>query len=76
MLLIQKAIEPNLKQRYQSNKQTKMIEKMIDLYLKHKNSLSFNLTIPLSQSNQDKTKRSVGLKLKGQDQNRTQLSKL
>ena len=53
-----------------------MIEKMIDLYLKHKNSLSFNLTIPLSQSNQDKTKRSVGLKLKGQDQNRTQLSKL
>ena len=40
-------------------------------YLKHKYSLRFNLTIPFSQSNQDKIRRLVGLKLEGQDQNRS-----
>ena len=48
-----------------------MRETRLDPYLKHKNSLRFNLTVPLSQYNQDKIRRFVGLKLEGQDQNRS-----
>ena len=44
-----------------------MKETSLDPYLKHKNSLSFNLTVPISQSNKDKTGRLLSLKLESQD---------
>ena len=53
-----------------------MRETKLDPNLKYKNSLNFDLTIPFSQSNQNKTKMLVSLKLKGQNQNRSQPSKL
>ena len=53
-----------------------MRETRFDPYLKHKNSLRFNLNVPFSQSNQDKIRRLVGLKLEGQDQTRSKPSKL
>lgn len=42
-----------------------MKETRLDPYLKRKNSLSFNLIVPIGQSNQDKTGRLVSLKLEG-----------